>query len=400
MRWQHSSGGILIPQRLAVESLPGFSKIDDFGASTSFAKFGSTGTVAADNTTGYRSGTSIKMTPVGDATYVDIRANKTAINATGKTLALAYYMPNLANVTSWQVTVGTDTALANRYRWSGFVGTQVPSRIRTDGWDLITLDWGDGASSGSFDRTSVQEYQIRIQGNAAVPCWMGYLAWFNSTPKYGSVSFDDGYESVYLQAYPILSALGIPFTVYMPYSYLGVGGRLSLTEINTMIASGLCEVGYHDTGNDQRVNTSAQVEALITTAISGWASNGISLRGSAYPGGQWGLTTDSVLLRDIYARHFPLARTIFQGCVESIPAPDTMLLRVFPYVYYTTTTTTVANAITEVANNGGWSHQVYHDIVTGVPTTDQYNVTDFQTNMNALVASGLPLRKVSKVLFP
>ena len=49
--------------------------------------------------------------------------------------------------------------------------------------------------------------------------------------------------------------------------------------------------------------------------------------------------------------------------------------------------------------DGGWHQQVYHDIVTGTPSTDQYNISDFTTNMTNLVNSGIKISKFSDVVY-
>ena len=62
------------------------------------------------------------------------------------------------------------------------------------------------------------------------------------------LTIDDGWESVYTEAWPILKDLEIPFVIYLYRNYVGKerGGRaLSRAAIREMMESGLCALGSH-----------------------------------------------------------------------------------------------------------------------------------------------------------
>lgn len=62
------------------------------------------------------------------------------------------------------------------------------------------------------------------------------------------ITMDDGWRSVYQEAFPIMKKLKLPFTIYLYKNYVGAnrGGRaLSLAMIREMMASGLCTLGSH-----------------------------------------------------------------------------------------------------------------------------------------------------------
>lgn len=62
------------------------------------------------------------------------------------------------------------------------------------------------------------------------------------------ITMDDGWRSVYHEAFPIMKELDLPFTIYLYKEYVGAnrGGRaLSLEMIREMLASGLCSLGSH-----------------------------------------------------------------------------------------------------------------------------------------------------------
>lgn len=59
------------------------------------------------------------------------------------------------------------------------------------------------------------------------------------------ITIDDGYNSIYLEAYPILKEYGFPFTVFLYQQYVNGGGRaLTTAMVQEMLANG-CELGSH-----------------------------------------------------------------------------------------------------------------------------------------------------------
>lgn len=60
------------------------------------------------------------------------------------------------------------------------------------------------------------------------------------------ITFDDGYASVYRQAYPLLKKYGFPATVFVYTDFVGAGSdALSWTQMQEMVASGLVDVQGH-----------------------------------------------------------------------------------------------------------------------------------------------------------
>jgi len=79
-----------------------------------------------------------------------------------------------------------------------------------------------------------------------------FLAWrrgqLEIPPKSFLITIDDGWRSVYTDAYPIFKEYQFPFTIYLYKNYVGShrGSRaMSLEMINEMIDSGLCSIGSH-----------------------------------------------------------------------------------------------------------------------------------------------------------
>ena len=125
------------------------------------------------------------------------------------------------------------------------------------------------------------------------------------------VTFDDGFESTYTKAFPTLSRLNIPFTLYVTTGFVagdqvmgGASGRDALTwsMIKEMESTGLLTVGSHThTHIDVRKSSpdALRKELEKSDDIIG-TEVGVEVRHFAYPWGYWSDIADSVV-RDRYA---------------------------------------------------------------------------------------------------
>jgi peptidoglycan/xylan/chitin deacetylase (PgdA/CDA1 family) len=60
------------------------------------------------------------------------------------------------------------------------------------------------------------------------------------------ITFDDGWKSVYTDAFPILKEFGFPYTVFLYKNYIDGGGKaLTLPMIEEMLAAGGMSIGSH-----------------------------------------------------------------------------------------------------------------------------------------------------------
>ena len=84
-----------------------------------------------------------------------------------------------------------------------------------------------------YTAITVEELLLNMTGKGSLP----------SRPVL--ITFDDGYESVYKQAYPVLRRVGMRATAFVVGSTIGTPSHLSLAEISEMVASGVVEVGSH-----------------------------------------------------------------------------------------------------------------------------------------------------------
>lgn len=59
------------------------------------------------------------------------------------------------------------------------------------------------------------------------------------------ITFDDAYDDVYFNCFPLFKDLGIPFTIFITVDLLGKSGYLTEKMVQEMLDSGLCQLGAH-----------------------------------------------------------------------------------------------------------------------------------------------------------
>lgn len=75
---------------------------------------------------------------------------------------------------------------------------------------------------------------------------VGFLAGREALPPRSVViTFDDGYESVYRHAYPLLRKHGFPATLFVYTDFVGTGDGLSWSQLAEMAQSGLVDIQAH-----------------------------------------------------------------------------------------------------------------------------------------------------------
>lgn len=120
------------------------------------------------------------------------------------------------------------------------------------------------------------------------------------------LTFDDGHVGVYDEAYPLLSELGIPFTLYLSTHPLETGAPLhgdsrmplmTWTQIEDMVDSGLATIGSHSHRHlDMRMCSEEEIADDLATCDELLEERlGLRPRHFAYPWGHWSPAADGVV---------------------------------------------------------------------------------------------------------
>ncbi len=73
------------------------------------------------------------------------------------------------------------------------------------------------------------------------------------------LTFDDGYDDVYAEAFPLLNKYHVKATIYIMYNYIGKKDYLTDKQLRTMLESGLIEIGSHTLDHVALKNASRSV---------------------------------------------------------------------------------------------------------------------------------------------
>ena len=183
--------------------------------------------------------------------------------------------------------------------------------------------------------TAVQYRLYYVSGQSMNVTFLEMKNNIKGTPRM-VLTFDDGYTSVFTNAFPIMQQYGIKGTVYLNTALVGTPGRLTLQQLQTLYDAGWTIANHTPnhtnliTGSltnapDTTVLTVDQVKAIVKPGIDWLLANGFT-RGAYDFALPFGLYNDNVLqaLKELGIR---TDRTVMIG-MTAIPADD--LLEICP----------------------------------------------------------------------
>lgn len=148
------------------------------------------------------------------------------------------------------------------------------------------------------------------------------------------ITFDDGFADVYENAWPVLEAHRIPFTIYLASAYMGAlmrwegstatgdaGTGLEWRQIQEMVESGLCTIGNHTHNHVPPSSLSAAELDECSTTIT--RELGLQPNHFTYP---WGIAIPDA--RPLLQQRFRSASTGALG--RNLPGTDLMNLARVP----------------------------------------------------------------------
>jgi peptidoglycan/xylan/chitin deacetylase (PgdA/CDA1 family) len=85
-------------------------------------------------------------------------------------------------------------------------------------------------------------------------------------PKTIAITFDDGYENNYTDAYPVLKEIGLPATIFIIPTMIGTDDYLTWDQVIEMSESGLITIGSHSLSHPWLPD---QAEQILDSEIRG-----------------------------------------------------------------------------------------------------------------------------------
>lgn len=139
------------------------------------------------------------------------------------------------------------------------------------------------------------------------------------------ITFDDGYESVYHDAYPILKEAGYTATVFLQTNFLGKPGALSEDAVREMLEKGF-DLGAHTASHPDLTRcTPAQLEREVAGSRKVLEETfGVPVLWFAYPAGRY----DETVLRAVDDAGYLIAFTTKYGFVRRESAEALALPRI------------------------------------------------------------------------
>ena len=106
-------------------------------------------------------------------------------------------------------------------------------------------------------------------------------------PKPIILTFDDGGETVFTNALPILQKYGFTGSAYIVHNYVGINAYMNTEQIRTLYAAGW-EIGSHSLSHvDLTVRTDRQIDEIVDSRTKLQALLGLPILTFAYPFGAY-----------------------------------------------------------------------------------------------------------------
>jgi peptidoglycan/xylan/chitin deacetylase (PgdA/CDA1 family) len=201
-----------------------------------------------------------------------------------------------------------------------------------------------------------------------------------------SITFDDGFSSVYEHALPILEAKGMKATDYITTSFVGTAGYMSWDQVQALQNTYAWEIGNHTaTHPELPLLTTPQISNELTSSQQALADHGLNSVSFATPFGAY----DSRVLVEA-AKYFHTHRAFWDRAdLNSWPYNRAVLFS--QSVEQGVSVNTVKGWIDQAKAQNKWLILVFHEIAPAPNPNYEYTTTiaDFQAIVDYIAASGV-----------
>ncbi len=313
------------------------------------------------------------------------------------------------NLRRAQLYLGSENLL-HQYKFQ-FDSTQGQQWTTEGDWVGFSMSWSSKHVDiqGTPDRANITDMQFRILDKAdggIVRLHVGQISMVPEPPEYPngvlSFTFDDGPESQWTVAKPIMDAAGFAGTAYVIIERLGQNSYMTEAEVDGLHNDGW-EIAYHAFAGDTHAVTFPglppdQLKADWVLGRQWLYDRGYTgYNHGAYPKGA--ITGSSTDVLGMMGDYFCGFRSIHQRHREAYGPSDPLKLRVF-YITHVVAVSKVLEAIDQAVLNKEWIILVFHKLVEPATATTHYLPADFQTIVDYVGTQPIPVKTVGEILQP
>lgn len=329
----------------------------------------------------------------GGDCWVDL--NKT-VNLTGKNLILDLYVADTDKLPEIHVLLDTSD------NWSSYFGYTIHSSAIKKGWNSISLVPGVfyplGANPPEYSKLAkIKRWRFKVApttGQEAAVSFKSLRSVDLPTRGKATLTFDDGFRSVYLEAKPRMDKYNFKGVAFVITDLVGKDKRMNLKQLTTLQTSGW-DISSHTKTHKYLTEKSVTLEEIKKELMNSqkWLRDFGFNKGARFfasPGGQF----NEAVVNEI-KKHYQVHRTIMEE-KELFPPADPYCLKIRNIVN-TTKITDVKRWIDEAAVNKEWLILVFHSIEEPAATSITVSPSAFQEILNLLVQSNLEVLTMSQV---
>ena len=211
-----------------------------------------------------------------------------------------------------------------------------------------------------------------------------------------SITFDDGVQSQYDYAVPLLEQYGMHATFYVISGRVGAEQYMNYATLLELQADGN-EIGSHSVSHINLTQASAaQIVYELNQSKVDLVAHGLTINNFAYPGGFWNATVDTYVSQNYtsgknYAdnlnlMNYPWEYTIVEGFSGETGDDETVLTKLF-------------NAVDQIYDSNKWGVFVFHNVHPDASNT-QYEISDadLEAFLVYVASKGIPTVTVNQAL--
>lgn len=261
-------------------------------------------------------------------------------------------------------------------------------------WQKITLkksDFSVGAGTPSWATVNRMLFRALATNTNSSNIWFNGFGAFDEGPAhYVSLTFDDGYESVFLEAKKKMDEYGFKGTNFIIPDRVGTSAYMSQTQIDALHEEGWDISGHGDT-NLASLSSTDRLNDLLKSKVY--------LTSRGYRGQDIYALPNGVFNRDVQRdvqKYFGYVRGLEKyGLPTSMVIPQ--LLPTFS-VANTTLVATLESFVTDAVADNSWLILAFHIIATTPTGTPEYARADFNDFMDYLATNNVNVMPMSEVL--